>query len=199
MSYPQLERDHTASRTPAADRFGPDFPTPLVSNQIMHAGRATSAATAHFRPRGPQRSKDSMLFGPRTPSWRPSRCGSATSDSRPPINRSRRTCNSRKTLCENSSRSVNERSGSRPTPRCWPSWRASDYGKQTACWTPAAAVSPTVTCHNTMLVIPAKSEQVVDRNLLGVGDWASTDANQSGRACAEASSRPSAPRSGGRA
>ena len=40
-------------------------------------------------------------------------------------------------------RSVYERSGSRPTPRCWPSWRASDYGKQTACWNPAAAVSPT--------------------------------------------------------
>ena len=39
------------------------------------------------------------------------------------------------------------RGGSRPTPRCWPSWRASDYGKQTACWTPTAAVSPTVTCH----------------------------------------------------
>ena len=85
--------------------------------------------------------------------WRPSRCGSATSDSKPPINTSRRTCNSRKTLCENSSRSVNERSGSRPTPRCWPSWRASDYDKQTTCWTPTATVSPTVTCHNAMLVI----------------------------------------------
>ena len=59
----------------------------------------------------------------------------------------------------NSSRSVNERSGSRPTPRCWPSRRASDYGKQTACWTPTAAVSPTVTCHNTMLVIPRLSAQ----------------------------------------
>ena len=85
--------------------------------------------------------------------WRPSRCGSATSDSKPPINTSRRTCNSRKTLCENSSRSVNERSGSRPTPRCWPSWRASDYDQQTTCWTPTATVSPTVTCHNAMLVI----------------------------------------------
>ncbi len=85
--------------------------------------------------------------------WRPSRCGSATSDSKPPINTARRTCNSRKTLCENSSRSVNERSGSRPTPRCWPSWRASDYDKQTTCWTPTATVSPTVTCHNAMLVI----------------------------------------------
>ena len=85
--------------------------------------------------------------------WRPSRCGSATSDSKPPINTSRRTCNSRKTLCENSSRSVNERSGSRPTPRCWPSWRASDYDKQTTCWTPTATVSPTGTCHNAMLVI----------------------------------------------
>ena len=85
--------------------------------------------------------------------WRPSRCGSATSDSKPPINTARRTCNSRKTLCENSSRSVNERSGSRPTPRCWPSWRASDYDKQTTCWTPTATVSPTATCHNAMLVI----------------------------------------------
>ena len=53
----------------------------------------------------------------------------------------------------NSSRSVNERSGSRPTPRCWPSWGASDYDKQTARWTPTAAVSPTVTCHNAPLVI----------------------------------------------
>ena len=91
--------------------------------------------------------------------WRPSRCGSATSDSKPPINTSRRTCNSRKTLCENSSRSVNERSGSRPTPRCWPSWRASDYDKQTTCWTPTATVSPTVTCHNAMLVIPVSSSR----------------------------------------
>ena len=118
--------------------------------------------------------------------WRPSRCGSATSDSKPPINTSRRTCNSRKTLCENSSRSVNERSGSRPTPRCWPSWRASDYDKQTTCWTPTATVSPTVTCHNAMLVI-----------LTGMTSWSYLSVprarQQAGhRACREPSSHRSA-------
>ena len=45
------------------------------------------------------------------------------------------------------------RSGSRPTPRHWPSSRASDYGQRTACWTPTPAVSPTVICQNAPLVI----------------------------------------------
>ena len=142
-----------AFRNARGDRLTRQGVTHLLDQACLRAReRCPSLNTKRVSPHAsatPPRCTCSRLAS----TWRPSRCGSATSDSKPPINTSRRTCNSRKTLCENSSRSVNERSGSRPTPRCWPSWRASDYDQQTTCWTPTATVSPTVTCHNAMLVI----------------------------------------------
>ena len=44
-----------------------------------------------------------------------------------------------------------------------------------------------------------ESKQIVDPNILGCAIWGIGRQSQSGYACAEPSSRPSAPRSGGRA